>query len=166
MRRASTPRKRIVIECEMRLSLQVQYASECPRLPTKNAIADWARAALAETDGGTAQVNVRIVDETESAELNKRYRKKDGPTNVLSFPFENPPGVETDILGDVVICAPVVEREASEQGKQRDAHWAHMVVHGIMHLQGYDHIDKKDARRMESMETRILEKLGFDDPYA
>ena len=166
MRRAWTPRDRIVTECEMRLSLEVQYASQCSRLPTKNAIADWARATLENSDGGTAQLNVRVVDETESAELNKRYRKKDGPTNVLSFPFESPPGIETDILGDVVICAPVVEREAGEQGKQRDAHWAHMVVHGIMHLQGYDHIEKKDARRMESMETRILKKLGFDDPYA
>ena len=97
--------------------------------------------------------------------MNQRYRSKSGPTNVLSFPFEDPPGVESDELGDIVVCAPVVDREAVEQGKTAQEHWAHMVVHGVLHLCGYDHIDDKDADEMENEETRILTGLGFPAPY-
>ena len=101
----------------------------------------------------------------ESAELNQHYRGKPGPTNVLSFPFEAPPGVETEILGDLVVCAPVVEREALEQGKTLQSHWAHMVVHGVLHLQDYDHIEENEAVIMESEEITIMNRLGFSSPY-
>jgi probable rRNA maturation factor len=108
---------------------------------------------------------VRIVDEQESAELNEQYRHKQGPTNVLSFPFECPPGVELNLLGDLVICAPVVQREAQQQQKQELAHWAHMVVHGTLHLLGYDHLQQDEAEAMENREIRIMEDLGYSDPY-
>ncbi|MEJ2327702.1 MAG: rRNA maturation RNase YbeY [Chromatiaceae bacterium] len=124
----------------------------------------WVRAALGAADD--RELNIRIVNEPEMAELNSRYRHKEGPTNVLSFPFESPPGVNSAILGDIVICAPVVRREAGEQGKALAAHWAHMVVHGIMHLRGYDHENEADAERMEAAETEILTGLGFPAPYA
>ena len=100
------------------------------------------------------------------AELNEQYRHKSGTTNVLSFPFENPPGAESNILGDIVVCAPVVEREAREQGKTLMSHWSHMVVHGILHLRGYDHETDDEAKAMEDLETQILTGLGFDAPYA
>ncbi|MDH5649136.1 MAG: rRNA maturation RNase YbeY [Gammaproteobacteria bacterium] len=149
----------------MEPELDVQYASECGDLPKESDIARWAEAAL-EGIKESIGISVRIVDEAESAELNRQYRNKSGPTNVLSFPFEDPPGVKSEILGDLVICAPVVSREAQEQNKPEQAHWAHMVVHGIMHLRGYDHINDEDAGKMEKMETTILTRLGFDDPYA
>ena len=112
-----------------------------------------------------AEVTVRIVDEAESNELNLTYRGKDKPTNVLSFPFEAPPGLELPLLGDLVICRQVVEREAEEQGKPLMAHWAHMVVHGSLHLLGYDHIDDEEAEEMEQLERDIMQELGFADPY-
>ena len=146
----------------MGLELDVQYVTECTALPLESQLLHWSLAVLGDTE---AVLSLRIVDEAESAELNQRYRHKHGPTNVLSFPFENPPGVVTGILGDIVICAPVVRREAKEQGKPEVAHWAHMLVHGIMHLQGFDHIHQEDAERMETAETQILTALGFADPY-
>ncbi|MDA8420913.1 MAG: rRNA maturation RNase YbeY [Pseudomonadota bacterium] len=129
-------------------------------------ITKWARAALEH--GGNMELVVRIVGEGESADLNRRYRRRTGPTNVLSFSYagaeerQMAPG----LLGDIVICAPVVAREARERGVDPRAHWAHMVVHGIMHLRGYDHIHARDARIMEQMESRIMGRLGFADPYA
>lgn len=128
-------------------------------------IAHWAQAAL-EGHERYVEVGVRIVDESEIIELNQRFRKKAEPTNVLSFPFEDPPGTQTDVLGDVVVCAPIVSSQAQTEGKPLSAHWAHMVVHGIMHLRGYDHETPEEANAMEHMETRILEGLGFPDPYA
>ena len=110
-------------------------------------------------------MTVRIVDEAESNELNLTYRGKDKPTNVLSFPFEAPPGLELPLLGDLVICRQVVEREAQEQGKPLMAHWAHMVVHGSLHLLGYDHIEDEEAEEMEALERDIMQELGFADPY-
>lgn len=112
-----------------------------------------------------AEVTVRIVDEAESNELNLTYRGKDKPTNVLSFPFEAPPGLELPLLGDLVICRQVVEHEAAEQGKPLMAHWAHMVVHGSLHLLGYDHIEDDEAEEMEALERDIMQELGFADPY-
>ncbi len=112
-----------------------------------------------------AEVTVRIVDTEESHQLNHEYRGKDRPTNVLSFPFEAPPEVEIDLLGDLVICRQVVEREAKEQNKPLIAHWAHMVVHGSLHLLGYDHIEENEAQEMESLETEIMQKMGYEDPY-
>jgi probable rRNA maturation factor len=114
---------------------------------------------------------VRVVDERESAELNSRYRGKKGATNVLSFPAESPAppkATAVDLLpfGDVVICAAVVEREARAQGKLLAAHWAHMIVHGALHLQGYDHEKPRDAAAMEARERTLLAKLGFPDPYS
>lgn len=112
-----------------------------------------------------SEVTIRIVDEAESQQLNHTYRGKDKPTNVLSFPFEAPAGIELPLLGDLIICRQVVEREAQEQEKPLLAHWAHMVVHGSLHLLGYDHIEDAEAEEMESIETEIMLALGYDDPY-
>ncbi|TDJ68173.1 MAG: rRNA maturation RNase YbeY [Proteobacteria bacterium] len=139
--------------------------SNASELPAEAMIAHWAQAAL-QGHERYVEVGVRIVDESEIIELNQRFRKKAEPTNVLSFPFEDPPGTQTDVLGDVVVCAPIVSSQAQTEGKPLSAHWAHMVVHGIMHLRGYDHETPEEANAMEHMETRILEGLGFPDPYA
>ncbi len=149
----------------MRLRLTVQRASRTRGLPGVASVADWARAALAGSGPGTAEITVRLVDEAESADLNKRYRGKRGATNVLSFTYDLAPG-KAGLAGDLVICAPVVQREAAQQDKRPRAHWAHMVVHGILHLRGYDHVHKTDAQIMETSEIRALRRLGFPDPYA
>jgi probable rRNA maturation factor len=137
-------------------------------VPAEAQIKRWARSALAE--GVRGELTVRIVDAAESTELNARYRGKKEPTNVLSFPgraAEAPPAATDELLpfGDVVICAEVVEREAREQGKAPAAHWAHMVVHGALHLQGYDHENVHEASLMEARERALLAELGFPDPY-
>ena len=144
------------------IHVELQNLSISPRVPTEQTLQAWAVAAIRRAD---AEVVIRVVDTEESAELNRHYRQKIGPTNVLSFPFEAPPGISSEILGDLVICAPVVEAEAAEQGKPLQAHWAHMVVHGVLHLQGFDHVDDKEASVMESEEIAILAGLGFLDPY-
>lgn len=146
-------------------TLDVQLACDAGPLPTPAQLLDWAGAAL-EPEYQGAELVLRIVDEAESAELNETYRGKCGPTNVLSFPFEMPPEVEDlKLLGDLVLCAAVVEREAREQGKSSTAHWAHMVVHGVLHLQGYDHQNSVEATEMEDLERKLLAGLGFSDPY-
>ena len=145
--------------------VDLQIATEnIEGLPTEEQIAQWATAAV-QPEGGEVEMTVRIVDEAESHELNLTYRGKDRPTNVLSFPFECPDEVALPLLGDLVICRQVVEREAAEQEKPLMAHWAHMVVHGSLHLLGYDHIEDDEAEEMESLETQIMQGLGFDDPY-
>lgn len=144
------------------ISLEVQHATEARWVPEDEDFLRWASAAAKRDQ---AELVIRIVDETESAELNGQYRHKAGPTNVLSFPFEVPEGIPNRLLGDLVICAAVVEREAREQGKPLEAHWAHMVVHGVLHLQGYDHISDSDAAVMEAEEIAILKNLGFPNPY-
>ena len=145
--------------------VDLQVATEnIEGLPTEAQIVQWATAAV-QPEGDEIEMTVRIVDEDESHELNLTYRGKDRPTNVLSFPFECPDEVELPLLGDLVICRQVVEREASEQEKPLMAHWAHMVVHGSLHLLGYDHIEDDEAEEMESLETQIMQGLGFDDPY-
>ncbi len=149
----------------MTAKINVEYMSNASELPAEAMIAHWAQAAL-QGHERYVEVGVRIVDESEIIELNQRFRKKAEPTNVLSFPFEDPPGTQTDVLGDVVVCAPIVSSQAQTEGKPLSAHWAHMVVHGIMHLRGYDHETPEEANAMEHMETRILEGLGFPDPYA
>lgn len=146
------------------LFLEVQRASRCTHLPSDEQIHRWVSAALADRRG-EAELSVRIVDEDESRQLNGRYRGKDKPTNVLSFPAGLPENLNLPLLGDLVICAPVVAREAEQQRKGATAHWAHMVVHGTLHLLGYDHIEDADAEIMESLETSLLNGLGFADPY-
>ena len=145
--------------------VDLQIATEnLEGVPTEEQIVQWATAAV-QPEGDEVEMTVRIVDEAESHELNLTYRGKDRPTNVLSFPFECPDEVELPLLGDLVICRQVVEREAAEQEKPLMAHWAHMVVHGSLHLLGYDHIEDNEAEEMESLETQIMQGLGFDDPY-
>ena len=145
--------------------VELQIATEnLEGLPTEDQIVQWATAAV-QPEGDEVEMTVRIVDEAESHELNLTYRGKDRPTNVLSFPFECPDEVELPLLGDLVICRQIVEREAAEQEKPLMAHWAHMVVHGSLHLLGYDHIEDEEAEEMESLETQIMQGLGFDDPY-
>ena len=145
--------------------VDLQIATEnIDGLPTEEQIVQWATAAV-QPEGDEVEMTVRIVDESESHDLNLTYRGKDRPTNVLSFPFECPDEVELPLLGDLVICHQVVEREAAEQEKPLMAHWAHMVVHGCLHLLGYDHIEDDEAEEMESLETQIMQGLGFDDPY-
>lgn len=124
----------------------------------------WCLAALADANKAS-ELTLRIVDEAEIQQLNKAFRHQDKATNVLSFPSALPPDLGLKLLGDVVICAAVVAREASEQGKSTEAHWAHMVVHGTLHLQGYDHVNDADATEMEALEIAILTELGHPDPY-
>ncbi|MBN6711479.1 rRNA maturation RNase YbeY [Haemophilus haemoglobinophilus] len=145
--------------------IDLQIASEnTENLPTAEQIQQWANAAI-RAENLEPEMTVRIVDEEESHHLNLTYRGKDKPTNVLSFPFECPDEVELALLGDLVICRQVVEREAEEQEKPLMAHWAHMIVHGSLHLLGYDHIEDDEAEEMESLETDIMLGLGFADPY-
>lgn len=141
-----------------RLNLSVQYACNPDGLPSRTQLRRWARAALA----GGGQVTIRYVDADEGRALNRDYRGKDYTTNVLSFVYESEPLT----VGDLVVCAPVVEREAAEQGKPVEAHHAHLIVHGMLHLQGYDHeTGEEDARAMEDREREILAGLGYPDPY-
>lgn len=145
--------------------IDLQIASEnIENLPSEEQIQQWANAAV-RAQTMEPEITVRIVDEAESHQLNLTYRGKDKPTNVLSFPFECPDEVELTLLGDLVICCQVVEQEAREQDKPLMAHWAHMVVHGCLHLLGYDHIEDAEAEEMESLETEIMLGLGFEDPY-
>jgi len=156
--------------------VDVQFAVGGPALgdePTVEQIMAWTTAVLAAVDDAhrsDATLTIRIVGRDEITALNADYRQKHGATNVLSFPFEMPPGVDdaelAAMLGDVVVCAPVVRDEAGEQGKAVAAHWAHMVVHGTLHLLGYDHTVETEARQMETLEIRILAGLGVDNPYA
>jgi len=150
------------------MSIDLQVVTDCAELPDSQLLADWVE--LATKQRKNTEVVVRLVDEAESAELNETYRQKIGPTNVLSFPFERPEGLpedalSSDTLGDLVICAPVVLKEAAEQGKKVTEHWAHMVIHGCLHLQGYDHINNDDAQVMELLEIQLLNNIGISNPY-
>ena len=147
------------------VQVHVQYAVPRRGLPAPASVRRWVVAALVGRRA-EAQVSVRVVGEAEGADLNHRYRGKQGPTNVLSFAFEAPPGVDLPWLGDLVVCAPVVEREARAQGKAPRDHWAHLVVHGILHLIGYDHGTEAEAAAMERVEVEVLRGMGIDDPYA
>jgi probable rRNA maturation factor len=148
----------------MAIILDLQLASAADNLPTEAQVQQWLEAAILPFQA-EAEVTVRIVDHAESQQLNFDYRSKDKPTNVLSFPFQCPPGIELPLLGDLVICAPVVAAEAAEQHKSLQAHWAHMVVHGSLHLLGFDHINDDDAEQMEAEEITILQQLGITNPY-
>ncbi|MBW1213330.1 rRNA maturation RNase YbeY [Pantoea allii] len=145
--------------------LDLQLACEqTDNLPTESQFQHWLEASVMPFQP-ESEVTIRVVDESESHELNLTYRGKDKPTNVLSFPFEAPPGIELPLLGDLIICRQVVEQEAQEQGKTTEAHWAHMVIHGTLHLLGYDHIEDGEAEEMEGIETEIMLALGYPDPY-
>lgn len=146
-------------------TLDLQLACDAPQLPSETEIQTWVDAALGAVGLDTGELTVRIVDEQEGRSLNHQYRGKDYATNVLSFPFEAMPGIDIPLLGDLVICAPVVAREAAEQNKPLKHHWAHLCVHGTLHLLGFDHIEEADADEMESLEIAILGQLGIDDPY-
>ncbi|MBB10703.1 MAG: rRNA maturation RNase YbeY [Alcanivorax sp.] len=150
-------------------SVDIQWASDAPDAPDESRLCDWVRHAAQTAGGVVGDITLRIVDEDEIRTLNREYRDKDKHTNVLSFPFEMPEGLPEDamepLLGDIILCAPVVRREAMEQNKTLEAHWAHMVTHGVLHLLGYDHIDDDDAQIMEAMEIRALNEQGFADPY-
>ncbi|MET0103647.1 MAG: rRNA maturation RNase YbeY [Sedimenticola sp.] len=146
------------------MQLDVQRIDDGAGIPGDGLFERWIASALSGRRD-SAELTIRIVDETESHELNLQYRGKDRPTNVLSFPFEAPEVVESDLLGDLVICAPVVAREAEEQGKTLEAHWAHMVVHGTLHLLGFDHQNEQEAEEMEGLEREIIEVMGYPDPY-
>lgn len=152
----------------MGVQLDVQYACESEQdLPAVQDFQTWADLALC--DNVDAEVVIRIVDEDESRELNHQYRGKNKSTNVLSFPMELPQELaavaDENMLGDLVICAPVVAREAAEQNKPLQHHWAHMVIHGMLHLQGHDHIEDDEAAEMESLEIKLLQQLGIANPY-
>lgn len=156
----------------MDIQLDFQNASSLTdtQLPSEPMLCHWLATCLSAVTHEDAayqrpELCIRVVDEAESMTLNSEYRGKNSPTNVLSFGAELPPGVELELLGDLVICAQVVEREAREQDKTPTAHWAHMVVHGCLHLLGYDHIEDADAEIMEALETRILLALDFPAPY-
>ncbi len=146
----------------MKLSLSVQYVCKDDVLPTRAQVRRWVTRALRASEVETAEVTVRFVDAEEGQSLNRDYRGKDYATNVLSFPYEFPPTV----MGDLVVCLPVVVRAAAEQGKALEAHFAHMLVHGLLHLQGYDHEEDDEAEAMEAEERVILAALGYPDPYA
>ena len=148
------------------LTLSVGYAAARKGVPSSPSFREWVEAALRGAKRRKAtELSIRIVDATEGRALNRDYRGKDYATNVLSFPAELPPGINLPLIGDLVICAPVVTREAAEQGKPARHHWAHMTVHGVLHLLGYDHIEDDEAEAMEALDTQILARLGIADPY-
>jgi probable rRNA maturation factor len=148
----------------MSLTVDIQCASSEP-VPDEDDIRRWIEAALLGQRDADTEISLRLVDIEEMTNLNQSWRGKRGPTNVLSFPAELPGELDLPLLGDIVICAPVVAREAREQGKALDAHWAHMVIHGTLHLLGYDHIEEHEAAAMETLETAILARLNYPCPY-
>ncbi|MCJ8321829.1 MAG: rRNA maturation RNase YbeY [Colwellia sp.] len=148
----------------MTIELDLQRIADADNLPNDDQFQQWVNAALAHTKKDF-ELTIRLVDENESQQLNSQYRGKDKATNVLSFEFEAPEGVELNLLGDIVICVDVVAQEAQAQQKSLHSHWAHMVTHGCLHLLGYDHISDADAVEMENLEIEILAKLNFDNPY-
>jgi probable rRNA maturation factor len=147
----------------MTIELDIQCESTTSSLPDNASFQSWVNEVLRDHD--QAQLTIRLVDEEESAGLNFQYRSKKGATNVLSFPADLPAVVDLPLLGDIVICGPLVEREAREQGKGLQAHWAHLVIHGVLHLLGFDHQFQEQAQVMESREIFHLNALGFSDPY-
>ena len=158
-----------------RVQVELQIAGDAPGLPQEQDVRDWLEqtiSTVAPDPRRSFEMVVRVVDEQESRELNNRYRRKDKATNVLAFPgpsgngFPDAPVAVVEELGDLVLCGSVIAREAAEQGKSEAAHWGHMLVHGTLHLLGYEHETTRQAERMERLETSILASRGFDDPYA
>jgi probable rRNA maturation factor len=144
--------------------LDIQRIHQTENLPTDNQFSEWVNAALFD-ENQDSEIVIRVVDEHESAMLNQQYRKKQGPTNILSFPFDPPKSIDLNLLGDLVICASVVEREAQLQNKISSDHWAHITIHGVLHLQGFDHLEEHEAEVMEAQEITILYSLNLNNPY-
>ncbi len=145
-------------------TIDIQFAVNVDGTPEEEMFRQWALKALPKRKQN-AELTIRVVDEAEMTALNRQYRGKDGTTNVLSFPFEPVSGMTTGLLGDIVICAPVVATESVAQNKPLDAHWAHMVIHGVLHLLGYDHLQDTGAHRMEAREAELMASLGYANPY-
>lgn len=148
----------------MPLDIEIQLASHTSTLPSDDELKTWLNSA-AQPEYAGYEVCLRIVDVAEITELNAQYRHKDQPTNVLSFPADIPAELELPILGDIVICSAVVAEQAQQQNKSLNAHWAHMCIHGMLHLQGFDHIDDEQAQEMETLEIALLNQLGYPSPY-
>jgi len=147
----------------MTIELDVQNATAFKPLPDDALFGRWVETALQGTS--EAELTLRLVDRDESRKLNQRYRGKDQPTNVLSFPAELPPDLGIPLLGDIVLCAPLVGEESAAQNKSLSAHWAHLVIHGVLHLLGHDHQGEREAVEMEATEVELLASLGFANPY-
>ena len=145
--------------------VDIQLEDGSSKTPDAQQIRGWVAAVFTTLERSPLALTVRVVDEEELAKLNQRHRGRNQSTNVLSFPIEPLPGMRTDLLGDIVVCGPVVDREAAIQHKSPMGHWAHMVVHGLLHLFGYDHESDQDAMAMEALEKSVLEGLGYSDPY-
>ena len=148
----------------MAIELDLQLTGDWPGLPDAEQLHRWVSVVLAGRRD-EAELTLRVVGRRESRKLNRTYRGKDRETNVLSFPVELPPGVELPLLGDIVVCAPLVAEEAAGQGKTLTAHWAHLTIHGVLHLLGYDHQDDDEAAQMEALEISLLAGLGIANPY-
>lgn len=144
--------------------IEVQMETESDDVPESGLLQTWVDAALNEYPADS-EVVIRIVDKHEISQLNESYRAKSGPTNILSFPFDAPDYIETDLLGDMIVCAPVLAEEALAQHKRLQDHWAHIIVHGVLHLLGYDHTEENEAQAMEAKEIEILAQLNIDNPY-
>ena len=147
------------------MQIQLDVQREVTALPKDDELLKWVTEVLTFEQHGDTELTIRFVSEEESANLNQQYRHKSGATNVLSFPFDAPAEVEINLLGDLIICTAVVKNEARLQQKQELAHWAHMVIHGTLHLLGYDHLTEAEANIMENKEITILSQLGYADPY-
>lgn len=160
---------KITIDLQDAATAEHDAANTVPdkKIPTIAEIERWINTALkhAGFDQESVEVTLRVVGEAESQQLNDQYRQKNQPTNILSFPFEAPPQLSFDLLGDLVVCLPVLEQEARQQKKSLTSHWAHLVVHGTLHLLGYDHLEPEQADEMENLEIATLQSLDFDNPY-
>lgn len=145
-------------------TVEIQLASKSKFIPDQQQFQNWVDAVLTD-ESQHSEIVIRVIDEDEMIEFNQQYRHKSGPTNILSFPFEAPDSVESDLLGDLLVCAPVIETESKQQNKPLENHWAHIIVHGVLHLIGYDHINDMDAEEMEALEVMILKTITINNPY-
>jgi len=148
----------------MKVIVDMENVSSCTDIPDEIAVTQWVEAALCSY-GKPAEVAINVIDEDESAKLNYQYRRKNNPTNILSFPANLPESLELPLLGDLAICAQVVAREAAAQNKDLYAHWAHIVIHGTLHLIGFDHVSDAEAKKMELLEVEVLASLNLPSPY-
>ncbi len=145
-------------------TVEIQLASKSKFIPDQQQFQNWVDAVLTD-ESQHSEIVIRVIDEDEMIEYNEQYRHKSGATNILSFPFEAPDSVESDLLGDLLVCAPVIETESKQQKKTLENHWAHIIVHGVLHLIGYDHINDMDAEEMEALEVMILKTITINNPY-